>query len=149
MQVLTLWKLQAAWNSYSGVPQLIVFLQTVQFVFEKTKRCPDSLVQGTSTEPMQRWAAGFLADLMDVFFRAYPEQFWTVLRENPTLQAAVFERRAANLAKNPEKYVDLDKQVQRAGEVSSVAVRLRVPRFFFCLFVHGCIHGNVTDKCGD
>ncbi|KAL1969623.1 hypothetical protein VTN77DRAFT_8176 [Rasamsonia byssochlamydoides] len=100
MQVLTLWKLQAAWNSYSGIPQLMYFLQTVQFVFEKTKRCPDSLVQGTSREPMQRWAAGFLVDLMDLFFRAYPEEFWKVLKGNPALQAAVFERRATSLAKH-------------------------------------------------
>jgi hypothetical protein len=112
MQALTLWKLQAAWNSYSGVAELLYFLRTVQFLFEKTRDCPDSLIRGTSKEPMQRWAAGFLADLMDLFFRAHPEQFWKVLRENPALQAAVFERRAMNLANDPTKYVDWEKQMK-------------------------------------
>lgn len=124
LQGLTLWKLQAAWNSYPGLQQLGPILECARFLFEERKQFPGLFGNGTAWDPMQNWMVGFLADTIDFCFYRYSEQFWDTLRDNCALQAAVFKRRAENLAKNPGRYLPTDQLIlarERSGTPGSVA----------------------------
>lgn len=108
MKGKTLQKLQVAWNIYSGVPQLIPFLETIRFVMEQTQDDEDSIAKGTNCEAMQTWAVTHLTDLIMVYVQTHPEEIAHFMRDFPAIQAAVFSMRASNVAADEGKYSRLE-----------------------------------------
>lgn len=76
----------------------------------KAKDDPES-VADSSQDLLQMWMVGFLADTMDFFICKFPEQFWQVMGANNALQVSVLRRRAEKLAKNPDKYINLEEVI--------------------------------------
>ncbi|KAJ5155888.1 hypothetical protein N7492_008691 [Penicillium capsulatum] len=91
-------KLQVAWNSYPGLCQLEPLLGVVEMAFkDKISDTQDNL---------QAWLIKFVADILDLIYYSYSNQFWKVMNGNPPLQRILFEHRLKLVQVAPEKYTD-------------------------------------------
>ncbi|KAH8695467.1 hypothetical protein BGW36DRAFT_409045 [Talaromyces proteolyticus] len=103
-------KLQVAWNMYSGKPQILSFLKTIDFVAEKVYASAYE-TPGDAKDPLLQWAVDFLGGLFMVLVTTHTKPFTIFLKSYPRIQAAILKSRAALCVDDIEPFGELEDEL--------------------------------------